>query len=523
VTDVDVLVVGAGPTGLALAATAHVYGARVRVIDRRAEQVHESRALAVQPRTLEVLRPFGVSDALVARGNPAVRLYLHGPGGEVSFPLFDRGMDDTPYPFLLFVSQAVTEEVLGEHLAGQGVTVERPVELLALANDGAAVTCTLGGAGGTTTRVRAAYVVGCDGARSTTRTLAGIDFRGGRYPQTFALADLSVDGLEPDAAHAFFGSDGIALFFPLVRPAPWRIITMRPRSGWPGAPPGQDTSLRDLQAAVDRFTGGRVRLHDPVWLSDFRLQHRQAATYRAGRVFVAGDAAHVHSPAGAQGMNTGIQDAVNLGWKLALVVRGLAPARLLDSYDAERRPVGATVVRYTDRAFTVATSTAAPARLARRMVPRLASLALRLPWARAYGFRTVGELDITYRRSPAVAEGHPRPRGGPRAGDRLPDASATVDGRRTTLHEVLSAHTFHLLLCGQTQQWDDEALSRLVAGYPGLLHVHRVNPTPRLGVRRPEQTAQYLVRPDGHVAYRAAGTDLAGLTRYLATWLSRGD
>ncbi|MBX6724335.1 MAG: FAD-dependent monooxygenase, partial [Dactylosporangium sp.] len=338
--------------------------ARVRVIDRRAEPVHESRALAVQPRTLEVLRPFGVSDALVARGNPAVRLHLHGPGGEVSFPLFDLGMDDTPYPFLLVVSQAVTEEVLGGHLAGQGVAVDRPVELLALADEGDAVTCTLSGAGGATERVRAAYVVGCDGARSTTRTLAGIDFRGGRYPQTFALADLSVDGLEPDTAHAFFGSDGIALFFPLVRPAPWRLIAMRPPGGWPGTPPGQDTSLRDLQAAVDRFTGGRVRLHDPVWRSDFRLQHRQAVTYRSGRVFVAGDAAHVHSPAGAQGMNTGIQDAVNLGWKVALVARGLTPARLLDSYDVERRPVGAMVVRATDRAFTVATSTAAPVRLA---------------------------------------------------------------------------------------------------------------------------------------------------------------
>ena len=221
------------------------------------------------------------------------------------------------------------------------------------------VACTLRHQDGSIEHLRARYLAGCDGPRSSVRRLAGIPFEGGSYPQTFALGDLEVDGnLERGAAHAFVGARGM-LFFPLGRPASWRMIGMRPAV--PGAaeheePP--EPSLADMQTLVDAFTGGELRLRDPVWLTYFRLHHRQAVHYRAGRLFVAGDAAHVHSPAGAQGMNTGIQDAWNLGWKLALVDRGLADEALLDSYEAERWPIGRFVLRFTDRATTIATRTA---------------------------------------------------------------------------------------------------------------------------------------------------------------------
>jgi len=175
---------------------------------------------------------------------------------------------------------------------------------------------------------------GCDGARSSVRRLAGIPFEGGSYPQTFALADLEVDGaLERDAAHAFIAAPGMLFFFPLGRPASWRMGGMRPSlPGATGREEPPEPSLAELQAIADAFTGGRLGLRDPVWLTYFRLHHRQTVRYRAGRVFLAGDAAHVHSPAGAQGMNTGIQDAWNLGWKLALVDGGVADEALLDSY-----------------------------------------------------------------------------------------------------------------------------------------------------------------------------------------------
>jgi FAD binding domain len=263
----------------------------------------------------------------------------------------------------------------------------------------------------------------------------------------------------------------------------------------------------------------------------FRLAHHHAARYQAGRVFLAGDAAHVHSPAGAQGMNTGIQDAWNLGWKLALVARGLAAEALLDSYDAERRPVGRFLVRFTDRAFAVSTSTNRILRAARtQLVPRVLPLVLHVDRALAYGFRTVSQLGIGYRHSPAVQEGHPPPRRGPRAGDRLPDARVARDGQGCWLGEALAAPRFHLLLCGGLGDWDAGQLTAVGARHREVLTVHHLTHEAapgalhdvdgqafvRLGV---EQAAHYLIRPDGHVGYRAAGTDLDGLQRHLAHWL----
>ena len=523
----DVLVVGAGPTGLTLAAQLQAFGARVRIVDRQLDRVHESRALAVQPRTLEVLRGLGLAEELVARGNDAVWVQLHAGGRAIPIRLFGLGLDDTAFPFLLFVSQAETEQLLGDYLAAAGVPVERGVELVGFHADPDAVTCTLRHRDGRTEQVRARYLVGCDGAGSTVRRDAKIPFKGGAYPQTFALADLEVDGLDRDAAHAFIGQEGIVLFFPLGRPASWRLLAMHPSLQGRREPPRP--SLEELQALADAMTGG-VRLRDPVWRTYFGLQHRHASRYQAGRVFLAGDAAHIHSPAGAQGMNTGIQDAWNLGWKLALVSRGVADEALLGTYEAERRPVGGFVVRFTDRAFTVATSTNPLLRALRtRLVPRVLPLGLRLDRAVAYGFRTVAQLNIGYRSSPAVQEGRPALRRGPRAGDRLPDARVARDGQECWLGEALAGPGFHLLLCGPPGDWHPSQLSTLRHRYPGTLAVHHLTRTAtpgalhdvggqvfvRLGI---DGTGQYLIRPDGHVGYRCGGDDLAGLLRFLARW-----
>ena len=422
--EVGVLVVGAGPTGLTLAAQLHALGATARIVDRQLDRVHESRALAVQPRTLEILRTLGISEKLVERGNDAVQLRLHGGERVVPIRLFDVGLEDSAYPFLLFVSQAETEAMLNEHLAERGIEVERGVELVTFSAHEQQVICTLRHRDGRTEEVRARYLVGCDGAHSSVRQGAGIPFEGGRYPHTFALADLELDGeLERDAAHAFIGAAGVLLFFPLGRPATWRIIGMRPPI--PDALAGEQEpaapSLADLQRIADAFTSGRLRLRDPVWLTYFRLHHRHATRYRAGRVFLAGDAAHIHSAAGAQGMNTGIQDAINLGWKLGLVASGRAVPELLDTYDPERAPVGRMVVRFTDRAFTIATSANPLVRRARvHLAPRLLRLAARGRRARTAGLRTLAQLNVAYRASPASTEGVPRLRHGPRAGDRLP-------------------------------------------------------------------------------------------------------
>lgn len=529
---VDVLVVGAGPTGLALAAELAACGVVPRLVDRGTGPVAESRALAIQPRTLEVLERFGVSERLVREGTAAREIRLYTRGRVRSAPLGDLGLRDTAYPYLLLLAQAETERALADHLATAGVRVERGVEVVRVrpAPGGAAVTLRHGD--GRYEEVTARFVVGCDGARSTVRREAGVPFSGGAYPRTLLLADLEADGLDPGGVgvvHAFLAADGLMALLPLARPASWRMVATRP----PHAPsaPTTPATLADLQAVADHYTGGRVRLHDPVWMTSLRLHHRLADGYRRGPVLLAGDAAHIHSPAGAQGMNTGVQDAVNLGWKLALTVRGLAPPELLDTYERERAPVGGRVIAFTDRLFAFGTSTAGVPRLVRGTVlPVVAPLALRPRALRRRVFRTLSELAVRYRSSPLSVDGADAPRRGPRAGDRLPDATVARDGRPVRLHTAAAEATWALLLCGPLKAWPHVA--RVLAPYgdlvrrfhltaeraPGVLHDPRGRARARLGVRG-AHPAHVLVRPDGHIGYRAGGTDLTGLEAYLRRWV----
>jgi 2-polyprenyl-6-methoxyphenol hydroxylase-like FAD-dependent oxidoreductase len=501
VVDVDVLVAGAGPTGLALAAHANAAGASVRVVDRAPSEVHESRALVLQPRTLEVLAGMGITARLLGRGRKTVQLQLHGRKRVAAMRLFDLGLDDTPYPFLLFLSQAQTEAVLSAHLADAGVAVERATELVGLTQDGAAVHCTLR-RGTHTEQVSTRYAVGCDGGGSTVRGLLGVDFVGGRYPQRFALADVDVDGpLRSEAIHTFLGPGGMLFLFPLGAPKPWRVMGMLPAD----APDG--VTLASVQALLDEYATG-LRAKDPAWLSDFRLRHRLAARYRVGRVFLAGDAAHVHSPAGGQGMNLGIQDAANLGWKLAAVSRGADPV-LLDSYEAERLPVGGATVDLTDRLFSIATSRRAPIRFARTVIgPRLLPAVSRIRPLRAAGFRRISGLDVAYRRSPVVLDRRGPRAPAPRAGDRLPDAAT---GSGATLHQLVAPPGYHVLLCGPRRRWNPSQLDDIRK--QGTT-VHLLEPDDAgeaLERLRTRGDAHLLIRPDGHIAYRADGTDLTEL------------
>ena len=518
---VDLLIIGAGPTGLALAAQAHRHGASVRIVDRAPTAVHESRALVVQPRTLELLAGAGITADLVERGRSTVRLVLHAGSRAAPLPLFDLGLTDSPYPFLLFLSQAETEATLAAHLTAHGVDVERGVELLQLAQDETGVRCRLSTDTGEQLAA-ARYVVGCDGAGSTVRRLLGIPFVGGRYPHRFALADLEIDGpIEADSVHTYLGPGGVLFFFPLGRPASWRLLGLLPgQSDGEPIPP----SLALLQELADDYTGGAVRLRDPVWRSEFRLRHRLAARYRVGSVFLAGDAAHAHSPAGGQGMNAGIQDGWNLGWKIALAARGQAD--LLDSYEAERLPVGRALLRFTDRLFNIATSTRLPARTGRTyVVPHVAPLLRRLPGpVRAAGFRRVADLDVSYRRSAAVEDRRSRLARHLRAGDRLPDAPLHGPDGPTTVHRLVGPPGHHVLLLGPSTAWDPRAVAELERT-PGV-SVHLIRPGTATGGSRDETGevwrrlhaggfSQYVIRPDGHLGFRADGTDIGPLLEWL--------
>ena len=339
--DTDVLIVGAGPTGLTLAASLLLKGARVMLVDQQAEAANTSRAAAVNARTLEVLEGIDVTRRLVKEGLEAPRFAIRD--GATALLTVDFSGLRTAYPFTLMVPQSTTERLLLDRVRELGGDVARPKVLVTVTEDATGVTATFDD--GDT--VRARYVVGADGMHSTVRTQAGIGFTGGAYDHSFVLADVHLRGDAPtDEVRLFWASEGLTVVAPLPDGG-FRIVA--PVDVAPETP-----SVAFVQQLLDARGPGGITVTDVVWGSRFRVHHRVADTYRLGRILLAGDAAHVHSPAGGQGMNLGIQDAVALADALAAVLAG-GPGARLDEYAAVRRPIALQVIELTDRLTRLAT------------------------------------------------------------------------------------------------------------------------------------------------------------------------
>lgn len=513
---IDVLVVGAGPTGLATALQAHLHGAVVRVVEVRPDAGRASRAMVVHPRTLELLRPLGVTDALLERADPDPGVHLHLGRTTVRAQLGDLALPGTEFPHLTVVRQSDVEDVLGRALAGAGAAVERGTELVRLvrlARDGTGVRATVARSRGEEV-VHARYVVGCDGTASTVRACAGIGWRARPYPVEAVLADVEVDGLVPAHEHHVAAvRDGLVFLFAMGEGATWRMLATRPAaprgtvrtSAAARGEPAEGVPAAEVQRLL-RYVGPGVTLRRVAWSATVRLQRAIASTFGSGPVLLAGDAAHTHSPAAAQGMNTGIGDATNLGWKLAAASRHPAAARtaLVDTYDAERRRVARQVLALTHAVFFAEASDHRVARLLRGRVAPLAAPGLPLVLRRrrvvAGVARVLSQSWVAYGASPLSVEGTPGGPG-PRPGDRLPDHLVVVDGRRSGLHDMTVRPGVHLLLARDGELPDD-----LV---PADAHVTvtRVESWPGRGV--------CAVRPDGHVGLRSGDVAGDGVRRWL--------
>ena len=498
----DVLVVGAGPVGLATALHAHAHGATVRVVERRPEAFRPSRAMIVHPRTLESLRPLGVVDALLDRGDRASRAVLHLGGRRVEVQLGDVALGDTPYPHLTLVRQMDVEEVLAAALEKRGVVVERGVKLVGAATEGDGARAWLR-TDGESAEVECGYVAGCDGPASTVRSAAAVSWRGGAYGEEVVLADVELEGsLVPGALNVVAGKRGLVFVFALGEGATWRVLATRPVREPAGlfGQPGNEVPLSEVQEIL-RGAGLDATVTELRWSAEVLLQHRLAGGFRSGRLFLAGDAAHAHSPAAAQGMNTGILDAANLGWKLAFADRAGSDA-LLDSYEKERRPVARAVLALTHAVFFAEASThPLPSFLRGHVVPRVAPLAplvTRQPWVMAQLVKVLSQRWVSYGGSPLSMEGSPGGPG-PRPGSRVPDQDVTCAGRPTRLHDLLSSPGVHVLGARDADV--------PVPASP-FVHVHQVGSWPGRGV--------LAVRPDGHVGYRS-GDDAA---EPLLDWLT---
>lgn len=496
-----ILVAGAGPTGLALALQAHSVGAAVRVIDRRPDAFRPSRALMLQSRSLEVLRPLGVVAALLARADTAPGLQLRLRRRSTRLELSDFALDDTAYPHLSLIRQADVESVLAAELATRGVAVERGVELHSIAGEpGGELRVGLRGSGQTGTTVD--YVVGCDGADSTVRSLAALGGRCRGYRREVVLADVELgDHLAGGVAHVTADRGGLVFLFPLGERATWRLLATQAASG---APVGCPVSQPQLQRMLDD-AHLPAQIKQVAWSSIVPLRHHLARRYRHGRVFLAGDAAHTHSPAGGQGMNTGIQDAINLGWKLANACGSADPEKLLDSYEQERRPVARTTMALTDLAFWAESGLDPVAMLGRAVLVPLAAplLPAVLGWRRltAAGFRTLAQLRIGYPHSPLSVDDGPRSPALAEAGKRLPDTSVTLATGEIRLHEVIASPGVHLLL-------DRDAPNPKRLSGHHYVYTHRLLDRPGRGL--------LAVRPDGYVGLRTSDATSPGVARWLS-------
>ncbi len=479
-----VLISGAGPVGLTFANEMARHGVAVRIVDKNTERTDKSKALVLWSRTLELLDDAGYAAPFLPAGFQCHGAQISNGKAIVASVGFDSV--DSRFPYALLIPQSETERVLEEQLARRGVKVERQSELMSFADKGDAVEATLKKADGASETLTADWLVGCDGAHSAVRHGLAFGFEGTTMDSDWWLADGHIDGLKPhDKLHIFWHRDGILAFFPMIGDR-WRVIGDLGAATGSGHRP--DPTLEEINAMLAHRGSPGIVMTQPIWLSTFRINERKVKAYSKGRVFLAGDAAHIHSPAGGQGMNTGMQDAFNLAWKLALVINGCAQPSLLDSYSPERSAVGDRVLRNAG-VMTEAAILRNPALQAvRNTVVRFAT---GFPLVQHKIANQLSEMDIGYPDSPLTVKGA-HVAHGPKSGERWPDRlPAGAGGAKFAAHGPA------------------ECVTALAAKFPRLVQAAPTEDPAHV-------TALRLIRPDGYVGFVCQAHDVPKAEAYLA-------
>jgi 2-polyprenyl-6-methoxyphenol hydroxylase-like FAD-dependent oxidoreductase len=497
----SVLIVGAGPTGLVLALWLTKFGIRVRIIDKTAEPGTTSRAVGVQARTLELYRQLDLDEAVIA-GSVKVHGVNMWVGGQQRARLNIHRMGEglSPYPYIYMYAQDVHERFLIEQLAAAGVTVERQTELVRFEQDANAVRAVLRRPDGSEETCTAAYLAGCDGASSIVRKSLGIEFPGGTYTGLFYVADVEAQGPAANGeAHVELDQADFLAVFPLQGRGRMRLIGA---VNWDQEQQQREMTFADVSPRA--MQNLQLQINKVHWFSTYRVHHRVAEHFRVGRAFLLGDAAHIHSPAGGQGMNTGIGDAINLAWKLAAVIQNRASAPLLETFEPERIVFARRLVATTDRIFTLVTKQGFFARVVRtRLFPRLAAFLFRFAPIRRLMFRTISQIAINYRGSSLSAG----TAGALRGGDRLPWVETGCGADNFT---ALSPPEWQVHIYGEMRFGLAECCAELD------LPLARFDWMPAMSDAGLVREAMYLVRPDSYLALVDPQADPEVLSRYFA-------
>jgi 2-polyprenyl-6-methoxyphenol hydroxylase-like FAD-dependent oxidoreductase len=513
--ETDVLIIGAGPTGLSLACQLLRYGIDFVIVEKNAGLTPYSKAIGVHARTLEIFDQIGLAQEAVASGTIADRARLLIDGeirGELDFSDIGKGL--SPFPFVLMLEQSKTEQLLYEYLQSYQSDVLWKAELQSFSQDADGVVAQVKTSDEETQAITAKYLVGCDGPKSLVRHQLGLTFGGSTFERIFYVADAQVDWkMGHDTIHVCFSPDSFVVFFPLKGDKRYRIVGVFPEEF---NKEETDIPYEEIEARIKTETKLDLDISNVEWFSTYKVHTRHANKFSAGRGFLAGDSAHVHTPAGAQGMNTGIQDGYNLAWKIALAIRGKADAKLLDTYNEERLENAKRLLKTTDRFFGFAAGTDWLMNFFRlHVLPPLAKHVFSLDAVRKFAFPLVSQIGITYRHS-SLSNYAGDEDFEVKAGDRLP--YFLVDGK--SIYDRLQQARFHFLVFSSEPNNFEELKNELESGYSELVGFNGFSISPEVQeIFGTNKDFGVLLRPDNHVGFISSAISSGAVQDYLTRFI----